>query len=81
MGESGCGKSTTVALLEKFYLAEKGTVLLDNRDVKSLNTKWLRQQLGLVSQEPQLFATTISENIRFGKDSATLEGIKTHTSL
>ena len=74
VGESGCGKSTTIALLEKFYLAEQGAVLLDGRDVSSLNTKWLRENLGLVSQEPQLFATTIAENIRFGKEDATLDG-------
>jgi ATP-binding cassette subfamily B (MDR/TAP) protein 1 len=75
VGESGCGKSTTIALLERFYDALEGEVLLDGTDIKSLNIKWLRQNLGLVSQEPQLFATTIAENIRYGKEDATLEEI------
>lgn len=75
VGESGCGKSTTVALLEKFYLPEQGEVLVDGKEIRGLNTRWLRSHLGLVSQEPQLFATTIAENIRFGKETATMEGI------
>ena len=52
-------------------------MLVDGRDVKTLNTKWLRKNLGLVSQEPQLFATSIAENIRFGKENATIEGKET----
>jgi ATP-binding cassette subfamily B (MDR/TAP) protein 1 len=75
VGESGCGKSTTVALLEKFYVPDQGTVLLDERDINTLNTRWLRERLGLVSQEPQLFATSIADNIRFGKEDATLDGM------
>lgn len=50
---------------------------VDGRDVKTLNTKWLRQNLGLVSQEPQLFATSIADNIRFGKEDATTDGTLT----
>ncbi len=75
VGESGCGKSTSVALLEKFYLPEGGGVYVDGREIRDLNTKWLRGKLGLVSQEPQLFATTIAENIRFGKPDATMDGM------
>jgi ATP-binding cassette, subfamily B (MDR/TAP), member 1 len=63
VGESGCGKSTTVALIERFYDVKGGEVLLDGRDIRSLNIKWLREQVGLVSQEPQLFATTIAQSI------------------
>lgn len=74
VGESGCGKSTTIGLLEKFYLPDRGEVLVDGKEVRALNTKWLRSNLGLVSQEPQLFATTIAENIRFGKENASMEG-------
>ena len=52
------------ALVERFYDPERGQVLLDGVDLKLLNLKWLRKSLGLVSQEPVLFATTIMENIR-----------------
>ena len=73
VGDSGCGKSTAIALLERFYLPESGHVLLDGTDVADLNVNWLRTQLGLVSQEPVLFATTILENIRYGKEAASDE--------
>ncbi len=46
VGASGCGKSTTVQLIQRFYDPEQGTVLLDGRDIKNLNVKWLRQQIG-----------------------------------
>ncbi|KAG1704958.1 hypothetical protein DVH05_004984 [Phytophthora capsici] len=66
VGASGGGKSTLISLLERFYDPQEGSVLLDSRDVKTLNVKWLRSQIGLVSQEPVLFATSISENIAAG---------------
>lgn len=65
-GSSGGGKSTLVALLERFYDPTSGVLLLDGRDVKTLNVKWLRSQIGLVSQEPVLFATSIFANIAAG---------------
>ncbi|XP_013418888.1 multidrug resistance protein 1 [Lingula anatina] len=71
VGPSGCGKSTTVQLIQRFYDTIRGAVKIDGRDVRSLNVKWLRQNIGVVSQEPVLFATTIRENIRFGKEGAT----------
>ena len=46
VGSSGCGKSTTVQLLQRFYDPEEGTVLLDGRDIRELNVTWLRQQIG-----------------------------------
>ena len=67
----GLGKSTVIALLERFYDASAGEVLLDGVNIKNLQLKWLRQQMGLVSQEPALFATSIKENIMYGKDNAT----------
>ena len=70
VGESGSGKSTVVALVERFYDPVAGVVLLDGRDIRGLNVRWLRQQIGLVSQEPALFATTIKENILYGKAGA-----------
>ena len=51
-------------------------ITVDGRDVKSLNLKWLRQNIGVVSQEPVLFNTTIAENIRFGREDATMEDIE-----
>lgn len=66
VGPSGSGKSTIIGLLERFYNPISGQVFFDGRDIQTLNLRWLRQQISLVSQEPQLFATTIYENIRFG---------------
>ena len=71
VGESGGGKSTVISLLERFYDPAKGQVLMDGHDLRDLNVQWLRDQIGLVSQEPVLFATTIMENIRHGKRGAT----------
>lgn len=60
-----------IALLERFYDLAAGEILLDGVNIKDLQLKWLRHQMGLVSQEPALFATSIKENIMYGKDSAT----------
>ncbi|GFO24715.1 multidrug resistance protein 1 [Plakobranchus ocellatus] len=75
VGASGCGKSTTVQLMLRFYDPSQGTVMIDGTDIKDLNIKWLRSHIGVVSQEPVLFATTIAENIRFGKDDVTMDEI------
>lgn len=66
VGASGSGKSTIVSLVERFYDPLSGVVKLDGIDLKELNVKWLRNQIGLVSQEPILFATTIKNNIAHG---------------
>jgi len=76
VGPSGAGKSTVMQLLQRFYDPESGEVLLDGRNIKSLNIKWLRQQIGLVSQEPVLFSGTIAENIAWGKENASHEEIE-----
>ncbi|NWR27560.1 MDR1 protein, partial [Tachuris rubrigastra] len=68
VGSSGCGKSTTVQLLQRFYDPDQGEITLDGRDIRTLNVKWLRENIGIVSQEPVLFATTIAENIRYGRE-------------
>ncbi|CAK4101791.1 unnamed protein product [Aphanomyces euteiches] len=75
VGSSGCGKSTIVSLLERFYDPLEGRVTLDGHDLKDLNVKWLRDQIGLVGQEPTLFSNTIAENIRHGRPSATIEEV------
>ncbi|CAO2207620.1 unnamed protein product [Urochloa humidicola] len=69
VGTSGSGKSTVVSLIERFYDPAAGQILLDGHDLKTLNLRWLRQQIGLVSQEPTLFATSIKENLLLGRDS------------
>ncbi|GMH15734.1 hypothetical protein Nepgr_017575 [Nepenthes gracilis] len=76
VGQSGSGKSTVIGLLERFYDPDAGEVLLDGVNLKRLQLSWLRQQIGLVSQEPVLFATTIKENIVYGKAAATSEEIR-----
>ena len=71
VGSSGSGKSTTVQLVERFYDPSRGTISLDGVDLRELNLKWLRSQIGLVGQEPVLFSGTILENIAYGKGGAT----------
>ncbi|XWS62178.1 hypothetical protein CRYUN_Cryun07bG0188800 [Craigia yunnanensis] len=75
VGGSGSGKSTVISLIERFYEPLAGEILLDGNNIRELDLKWLRQQIGLVNQEPALFATTIKENILYGKDDATLDEI------
>ncbi|XP_022862540.1 ABC transporter B family member 15-like [Olea europaea var. sylvestris] len=72
-GASGSGKSTIVSLLERFYDPISGDILLDGHRINELHLKWLRSQIGLVNQQPILFATSIKENILFGKEDATME--------
>ena len=75
VGASGSGKSTIVALIERFYDPLEGVVKLDGVDVRKLNVRWLRSQMGLVSQEPTLFATTIRENVAHGLVGSRFEGL------
>ena len=66
VGSSGCGKSTILALMQRLYDPLMGSLSLDETDLKDLNIRWLRSQIGIVSQEPVLFDGTIAENIRYG---------------
>ena len=70
VGPSGSGKSTTVSLISRFYDVDKGRVLIDGINIKSLDPQWLRKQVGLVSQEPILFAMSIEDNIKYGSEDA-----------
>jgi len=81
VGESGGGKSTIIGLVERYYDPQRGQVLLDGRDITSLNVRWLREQIGLVGQEPVLFAGTIRENIVYGKNDATDEQVETAAKM
>lgn len=106
VGNSGCGKSTTVQLLQRFYDPVEGMVSghaastsehcppfwvcdskvwkphvlfqvsIDGQDIRSINVRYLREIIGVVSQEPVLFATTIAENIRYGREDVTMEEIE-----
>ncbi|XP_027629986.1 LOW QUALITY PROTEIN: ATP-binding cassette sub-family B member 5 [Tupaia chinensis] len=69
VGSSGCGKSTSVHLLQRFYDPVQGQVLFDGIDAKDLNVQWLRSQIAIVSQEPVLFNCSIAENIAYGDNS------------
>lgn len=75
VGASGSGKSTAIALLQRFYDPDSGSVQIDGVDLKRLNLKWIRQKMGLVSQEHALFGTSIRKNVMFGKLDATMEEV------
>lgn len=81
VGESGSGKSTVISLVERFYDPQSGEVLLDGFNLKLLNLSRIRQKIGLVSQEPILFTTTIRENIEYGKKGASDEEIRSAVML
>ncbi|XP_020159086.1 ABC transporter B family member 11 isoform X1 [Aegilops tauschii subsp. strangulata] len=81
VGESGSGKSTVISLVERFYDPQAGEVLIDGVNIKNLNLDWIRGKIGLVSQEPLLFMTSIKDNIIYGKEDATLEEIKRAAEL
>ncbi|PUZ64940.1 hypothetical protein GQ55_3G183200 [Panicum hallii var. hallii] len=72
---SGKWKSTVIALLERFYDPDSGTISLDGVDIRNLKISWLRNKMGLVSQEPVLFNDTISANIAYGKNEVSEEEI------
>lgn len=73
VGESGSGKSTVISLIERFYDPDSGVILLDGIDIKQFQVQWLRQQMGLVSQEPVLFNISIEENITYGRNDNVTE--------
>lgn len=73
VGESGSGKSTIISMIERFYEPDKGQVLLDGVELQRFKLSWLREQMGLVSQEPILFNDTIRANIAYGKQGNATE--------
>jgi len=75
VGESGSGKSTVISLVQRFYDADEGVVWVDGVDIRSLQLNWIRAKMGLVSQEPALFGTSIKDNIMFGKPNATMDEV------
>ncbi|XP_047325305.1 ABC transporter B family member 4-like [Impatiens glandulifera] len=81
VGQSGSGKSTVISLLERFYDPTAGEVLIDGINLKEFQLKWIRQRIGLVSQEPILFTSSIKDNIAYGKENATIEEIRAAAEL
>jgi len=76
VGPSGAGKSTIAALLSRLYDPQAGRILLDDTDLRELDPDWLREQVGVVRQEPVLFATTILDNIRYGRPTASAQEVE-----
>ncbi|KAL8094417.1 hypothetical protein AgCh_036083 [Apium graveolens] len=81
VGQSGSGKSTVISLIERFYDPQGGEVLIDGTNLKEFQLKWIREKIGLVSQEPVLFSSSIKDNIAYGKDGATVEEIRAACEL
>lgn len=81
VGQSGSGKSTVIGLIERFYDPQLGEVLIDGVNLKEFQLRWIRSKIGLVSQEPALFAASIRDNIAYGKDNATDEEIRAAAEL
>ena len=76
VGPSGGGKSTTCALLPRFYDVREGSVVIDGQDVRTVTQKSLREAIGIVQQDVYLFDGTVGENIAYGRPSATFEEIR-----
>jgi ABC-type multidrug transport system fused ATPase/permease subunit len=76
VGHTGCGKTTLTNLIPRFYDVSGGRVLVDGQDVRDLEFASLRSQIGVVTQDPLLFSTTIAENIRFGRPEASDEEVR-----
>jgi ATP-binding cassette subfamily B (MDR/TAP) protein 1 len=70
VGVSGSGKSTIISLIERFYDPVAGQILLDGKDLKLYNLRWLRSHIGLIQQEPIIFSSTIRENIIYARHNA-----------
>jgi ATP-binding cassette subfamily B (MDR/TAP) protein 1 len=81
VGPSGSGKSTVIGLIERFYDVQKGSVLIDGRDIRSYSLTHLRSHVALVSQEPTLFSGTIRDNIMYGDEHATEEEVTSAAML
>jgi ATP-binding cassette subfamily B protein len=76
VGPSGSGKSTMAALLARFYDPDLGSIRIDGIDLRELDPKAWREHVGTVAQEPVLFATSIAENIRYGRPGASDEDVR-----
>ena len=69
VGSSGCGKSTVLQLIQRFYDISSGLLSFENHDINALSVPWIRSKISIVSQEPVLFNLTLEENIAYGGNS------------
>ncbi|MDO8672735.1 MAG: ABC transporter ATP-binding protein [Dehalococcoidia bacterium] len=76
VGPTGAGKSTIISLLARFYDVTGGAILIDGHDIRTVTTRSLREQEGIVLQDPVIFSGTVSDNIAFGRPDATHEEIE-----
>ena len=76
VGESGCGKTTTLSLLQRFYEIEEGQITIDGVDIKTLSQEYLRSQIAVVPQTPVLFSMSVADNIRYACTDKTEDDIK-----
>ena len=76
VGSSGCGKSTIIQLLQRFYSPQEGNILINGTNIKDFDIHYLRRIFGVVSQEPILFNGSFKDNIKYNSDSASDEDIK-----
>lgn len=81
VGPSGSGKSTVTKLIQRLYIPESGKVLIDGIDIASVDTAWLRRQIGVVLQENYLFNKTVRENIALTNPAASMDKIITAAKL
>jgi ATP-binding cassette, subfamily B (MDR/TAP), member 1 len=70
VGRSGCGKSTIIGLIQRFYDVDRGDVRIDGMDLREMNILWFRGFTALVGQEPAIFSGSVRDNIAFGKPEA-----------
>ncbi|CAH3182650.1 unnamed protein product [Porites lobata] len=75
LGDKGCGKSALMKLLQRIYDPQNGRVKLDGQDIRFLDRRWLRRQIGIVHKKPEFFNTSIADNIAYGKTDSTLKEI------
>src|SRR5205823_3307097 len=76
VGKNGCGKTTLVGLIPRFYDPDHGSILIDGRDIRHVNLRSLRQQIGVVTQDTLLFDDTIYNNISYGNRRAKREAVE-----
>jgi ABC-type multidrug transport system fused ATPase/permease subunit len=69
VGQSGCGKSTVIQLIQRFYDLDEGVVNVDDYNIQTINVPFMRSKLGIVSQEPVLFDRSIADNIKYGDNT------------
>jgi ABC-type multidrug transport system fused ATPase/permease subunit len=75
VGKSGCGKSTIIGLLQRYYDPTFGSILINGENLKDINIKYHRKRIGVVTQDPVLFTGSIKDNIKYGKEDATDEDV------